>query len=36
MCMCKMSVVTVENYENLGIDVIKINNNDLLCIVLVI
>ena len=32
MCMCKMNVVTVENYENLGIDVIKINNSDLFCI----
>ena len=29
MCMCKMGVVTVEKYENLGIDVIKIKNSDL-------
>ena len=29
MCMCKMGVITVEKYENLGTDVIKLQNSDL-------
>ena len=29
MCMYKMGVITVEKYENLGIDVIKLQNSDL-------
>ena len=29
MCMCKMGVITVEKYENLAIDVIKLKNSDL-------
>ena len=29
MCMCKMGFVTVEKYENLRVDVMKLKNSDL-------